>query len=140
MGDLLGEDVALVQPNTLYRCHDFLLARKARLFTFLRERWTDMFQADFDVLLYDLTSTYFECDPPEAGKRKHGYSRDKRPDCVQVVIALVITPDGPHRVHVGDVVEESDGDLMGDGVSVAARGGGRRAGRPLPFRGRLATR
>ena len=95
-----------------------------------------MFQADFDVLLYDLTSTYFECDPPEAGKRKHGYSRDKRPDCVQVVIALVITPDGPHRVHVGDVVEESDGDLMGDGVSVAARGGGRRAGRPLPFRGR----
>ncbi len=94
IGDLLGEDVALVQPNTLYRCHDFLLAHKARLFTFLRERWTDMFQADFDVLLYDLTSTYFECDPPEAGKRKHGYSRDKRPDCVQVVIALVITPDG----------------------------------------------
>ena len=53
-----------------------------------------MFQADFEVLLYDLTSTYFECDPPEAGKRKHGYSRDKRPDCVQVVIALVITADG----------------------------------------------
>ena len=53
-----------------------------------------MFQADFEVLLYDLTSTYFECDPPEAGKRKHGYSRDKRPDCVQVVIALVITTDG----------------------------------------------
>ncbi len=94
MGDLLGEDAALVQPNTLYRCHDLLLAHKARLFTFLRERWTDMFEADFDVLLYDLTSTYFECDPPEAGKRKHGYSRDKRPDCVQVVIALVITPDG----------------------------------------------
>jgi hypothetical protein len=94
MGDLLGEGAALVQPNTLYRCHDLLLAHKARLFTFLRERWTDMFQADFEVLLYDLTSTYFECDPPEAGKRKHGYSRDKRPDCVQVVIALVITPDG----------------------------------------------
>jgi transposase len=53
-----------------------------------------MFQADFEVLLYDLTSTYFECDPPEAGKRKHGYSRDKRPDCVQGVIALVITTDG----------------------------------------------
>ena len=94
MGDLLGEDAALVQPNTLYRCLDLLLAHKARLFTFLRERWKDMFQADFDVLLYDLTSTYFECDPPEAGKRNHGYSRDKRPDCVQVVIALVITPDG----------------------------------------------
>ena len=53
-----------------------------------------MFEADFDVLLYDLTSTYFECDPPEAGERKHGYSRDKQPDCVRVVIALVITPDG----------------------------------------------
>ena len=53
-----------------------------------------MFEADFEVLLYDLTSTYFECDPPEAGKREHGHSRDKRPDCVQVVIALVITTDG----------------------------------------------
>ncbi len=94
MGDLLGEDAALVQPNTLYRCLDLLLVHKARLFTFLRERWKDMFEADFDVLLYDLTSTYFECDPPETGKRKHGYSRDKRPDCVQVVIALVVTPDG----------------------------------------------
>jgi len=94
MGDLLGEDAALVQPNTLYRCLDLLLVHKARLFTFLRERWKDMFEADFDVLLYDLTSTYFECDPPETGKRKHGYSRDKRPDCVQVVIALVVTPAG----------------------------------------------
>jgi Transposase DDE domain len=94
MGDLLGEDAALVQPNTLYRCLDLLLVHKARLFTFLRERWKDMFEADFDVLLYDLTSTYFECDPPETGKRKHGYSRDKRPDCVQVVIALVVTPGG----------------------------------------------
>jgi hypothetical protein len=94
MGDLLGEDAALVQPNTLYRCLDLLLVHKARLFAFLRERWKDMFEADFDVLLYDLTSTYFECDPPETGKRKHGYSRDKRPDCVQVVIALVVTPDG----------------------------------------------
>jgi transposase len=46
------------------------------------------------VLLYDLTSTYFECDPPGHGKRRHGYSRDKRPDCVQVIIALVITPEG----------------------------------------------
>ncbi len=46
------------------------------------------------MLLYDLTSTYFECEPPEHGKRKHGYSRDKRPDCVQVVIALIVTPEG----------------------------------------------
>ena len=57
MGDLLGEDAGLVQPNTLYRCLDLLLVHKAPLFTFLRERWKDMFQADFEVLLYDLTST-----------------------------------------------------------------------------------
>ena len=53
-----------------------------------------MFEAEFEVLLYDFTRTYFECDPPEAGERKYGHSRDKRPGCVQVVIALVITTDG----------------------------------------------
>ncbi len=82
------------QPNNLYRCLDLLVAHKPALFTFLRERWKDLFQTDFEVLLYDLTSTYFECDPPESGKRKFGYSRDKRSDCVQVVIALIVTPDG----------------------------------------------
>ena len=94
MGDLLGEDFALVLPNNLYRCLDKLTEHKKALFTFLRDRWKDLFQADFEVLLYDLTSTYFECDPPEEGKRKFGYSRDKRSDCVQVVIALIVTPDG----------------------------------------------
>jgi transposase len=94
MGDLLGEGIALVQPNNLYRCLDKLTAHKQSMFTFLSERWKDLFQADFEVLLYDLTSTYFECDPPRDGKRKFGYSRDKRSDCVQVVIALIITPDG----------------------------------------------
>jgi transposase len=94
MGDLLGENIALVQPNNLYRCLDKLTAHKQAMFTFLCERWQDLFQADFEVLLYDLTSTYFECDPPEEGKRKFGYSRDKRSDCVQVVIALIVTPDG----------------------------------------------
>lgn len=94
IGDLLGEDFALVGKNNLYRCLDKLLAHKADLFSFLRQRWEALFQAKFDVLLYDLTSTYFECDPPATGKRRFGYSRDKRSDCVQVVIALVVTPDG----------------------------------------------
>jgi transposase len=94
MGDLLGEDLALVQPNNLYRCLDKLTAHKQAIFTFLGERWKELFQADFEVLLYDLTSTYFECDPPGDGMRKFGYSRDKRSDCVQVVIALIVTPDG----------------------------------------------
>jgi hypothetical protein len=94
IGDLLGADFALVGKDNLYRCLDKLLAHKADLFSFLQQRWKNLFQAEFEVLLYDLTSTYFECDPPAAGKRRFGYSRDKRPDCVQVVIALVVTPDG----------------------------------------------
>jgi len=59
-------------------------------------RWRDLFNVSFDVLLYDLTSTYFESDPPfpEGDKRRHGYSRDHRGDCVQVIIALVVTPEG----------------------------------------------
>jgi len=96
MADLLGADFSLADPHKLYGCHDLLLAHKAALFSHLRERWRDLFNAPFDVLLYDLTSTYFECDPPaeEGDKRTFGYSRDKRPDCVQVVIALIVTPEG----------------------------------------------
>src|SRR6202040_2002843 len=94
MGDLLGEDFDLVQKDNLYRCLDKLLAHKTELFSFLEQRWKTLFEAKFEVLLYDLTSTYFECDPPEPGKRRHGYSRDKRSDCVQVVIALTVPPDG----------------------------------------------
>lgn len=94
MGDLLGEDNKVIPYQNLYRCLDKLLPHKEGLFSFLKQRWQDMFNAGFDVLLYDLTSTYFECDPPGHGKRKHGYSRDKRFDCVQVVIALVVTPEG----------------------------------------------
>ena len=97
MADLLGADFRLAEPHKLYACHDFLLEHKADLFTHLVSRWRDLFNADFDVLLYDLTSTYFEInasDVAEGDKRRHGYSRDKRPDCPQVVIALVVTPDG----------------------------------------------
>jgi transposase len=94
MSELLGEDFGLVSKDKLYRCLDKLLEHKTALFSFLQQRWKALFQADFEVLLYDLTSTYFEADPPDTGKRRFGYSRDKRPDCVQVVIALVVTPDG----------------------------------------------
>jgi hypothetical protein len=96
LADLLGADFALAEIHKLYACHDRLLAHKQALFDHLVARWRDLFNASFDVLLYDLTSTYFEADPPfPAGdKRRHGYSRDHRPDCVQVVIALVVTPDG----------------------------------------------
>jgi transposase len=96
MGDLLGEGPALAAKDTLYRCLDRLLPHKDALQVFLKDRWTDLFGATFDVLLYDLTSTYFESDPPfeEDDKRRYGYSRDHRFDCVQVVIALIVTPEG----------------------------------------------
>lgn len=96
MADLLGADQELAEIHKLYECHERLLEHKADLFTHLTGRWKDLFNARFDVLLYDLTSTYFESDPPfpEEDKRRHGYSRDKRPDCVQVVIALIVTPEG----------------------------------------------
>jgi len=96
MGDLLGEDYGLVEKNALYRCLDKVLEHKQALFSHLTERWQGLFGAKFDVLLYDLTSTYFESSRPadENDKRRYGYSRDKRSDCVQVVIALVVTPEG----------------------------------------------
>jgi transposase len=96
MADLLGADVELAEIHKLYACHERLLKHKAELFTHLTGQWKDLFNARFEVLLYDLTSTYFESDPPfpEGDKRRYGYSRDKRPDCVQVVIALIVTPEG----------------------------------------------
>jgi transposase len=94
MGDLLGEDFRLAGKDTLYRCHDKLLEHKDDLFRHLRKKWENLFDTKFEVLLYDLTSTYFESNPPFQGKRQFGYSRDKRNDCVQVVIALVVTPEG----------------------------------------------
>jgi transposase len=96
LADLLGEDFSLAAKDNLYRVQDKLLAHKEALFGFLKERWQSLFGITFDVLLYDLTSTYFEIDAPENpdDKRRHGYSRDKRPDCAQVVIALVVTPEG----------------------------------------------
>jgi len=96
MGDLLGADYWLVEKNALYRCLDKVLAHKRALFAHLTQRWQDLFGARFEILLFDLTSTYFESAPPEDenDKRRYGHSRDKRPDCVQVVIALIVTLDG----------------------------------------------
>jgi len=97
LGDLLGADFGqLAESHKLYDCHDLLLEHKTALLDHLTQRWKDLFNAKFDVLLYDLTSSYFESDPPfgEDDKRKFGYSRDKRSDCLQVVIALIVTPEG----------------------------------------------
>lgn len=96
MADLLDSDFALAEKNTLYRCLDRLVEHKDALFKFLVRRWGELFGAKFDVLLYDLTSTYFETDEDRGPDdlRQFGYSRDKRGDCRQVVIALIVTPEG----------------------------------------------
>lgn len=112
MGDLLGAGFELAEIHKLYECLDRLLEHKRELFDHLTQKWKDLFNARFDVLLYDLTSTYFESDPPfpEDDKRKHGYSRDKRFDCVQVVIALVVTPEGfplAYEVMAGNTADKT---------------------------------
>ena len=96
MADLLGEDFGISEKDTLYRCLDKLEKYKTAMFSHLKERWANLFDAKYDVLLYDLTSTYFESNPPfgEKDKRKFGHSRDKRSDCVQVIVALIVTPEG----------------------------------------------
>jgi hypothetical protein len=94
MAELLEADFAVAEKDRLYRCLDRIVEHKAALFQPLRERWQDLFQAQFDVLLYDLTSTYIEGEGKQIPQAKYGYSRDQRFDCKQVVIALVITPEG----------------------------------------------
>jgi len=94
MGELLETDFAVAEKDRLYRCLDRIMEHKAALFQHLRERWQDLFQAQFEVLLYDLTSTYIEGEGEQIPQAKYGYSRDQRSDCKQVVIALVITPEG----------------------------------------------
>lgn len=94
MGELLEVDFAVAEKDRLYRCLDRLLDHKQDLFVYLRQRWHDLFGAEFDVLLYDLTSTYIEGEGEQIPKAQHGYSRDQRFDCRQLVIALVVTPEG----------------------------------------------
>ena len=94
MDELLNADFVVAEKDRLYRCLDRVLEHKQDLFIWLKQKWADLFHADFEVLLYDLTSTYFEGEMEKNPKAQRGYSRDGRPDCLQVVIALVVTTDG----------------------------------------------
>jgi transposase len=94
MDELLQADFEVAEKDRLYRCLDRILKHKQELFVWLKQKWSDLFGADFEVLLYDLRSTYFEGEMERNPKAKRGYSRDGRPDCLQLVIALVVTPDG----------------------------------------------
>ncbi len=91
---LLDCSAAVAEKDRLYRALDRMVAHKDALERHLAGKWRDLFGASFDVLLYDLTSTYFEGDAEGVDKATRGYSRDHRPDCAQVVIAMVVTPEG----------------------------------------------
>lgn len=105
LDDLLDVPVEKVHTDRLYAAMDRLLPHKEAIERHLKDRMTDLFELKCDVLLYDITSTYFEglCEKNDLAKR--GYSRDSRPDCKQVCIALVVTPDGiplHHEVFEGN--------------------------------------
>ena len=110
MDVLLGQDFAVAEKDRLYRCLDRVLEHKRELFIHLQQRWKDLFDAEFDLLLYDLTSTYVEGEAEQNPKARYGYSRDKRPDCKQVVIALIVTPAGlplAYEVMAGNTSEKT---------------------------------
>ncbi len=92
--DLLGVPCDKVNDDRLYRGLDALLPLKDDLFGHLQKTYGELFGTTFDVLLYDITSTYFEGSGAANPQARRGYSRDKRPDCVQVCIGLVVTPEG----------------------------------------------
>jgi transposase len=94
MDFLLDAGPEIASKDRLYRALDKIVELKSELEVHLGSRWKDLFNAQTQVILYDLTSTYFEGEAEEVEKAKRGYSRDHRPDCPQVVLALVVTSDG----------------------------------------------
>jgi transposase len=116
---LLDCDAAVAEKDRLYRALDRMVAHKAALERHLADKWRDLFGARFDVLLYDLSSTYFEGSAEEVDKAARGYSRDHRPDCAQLVIAIVVTPEGfplSYEVFDGDRADVTTLEAMLDQV------------------------
>jgi transposase len=83
-----------INHTRLYRCLDRLIPHKTEVERHLKQRYGELFEAEFDVLLYDLTSSYVEGEAPKNPMMRRGYSRDHRPDCKQVVIALIVNVEG----------------------------------------------
>ena len=94
LDDLMGVPADRVNPDRLYRAHDHLLEHKDDIEKHLKERYTTLFDVQYDLLLYDVTSTYFEGEAKRNPQAKRGHSRDHRPDCKQVCIGLVVTREG----------------------------------------------
>ena len=94
LDDLLGIEEGKINDTRLYRCLDRILPHKTKLERHLKDRYGALFGAEFDVLLYDLTSTYVEGAGEKNAMLRRGYSRDHRPDCQQMVIALIVNSEG----------------------------------------------
>ena len=94
LDDLLGIEEGKINDTRLYRCLDRILPHKTKLERHLKQRYGELFGAEFDVLLYDLTSTYVEGAAEKNAMMRRGYSRDHRPDCEQMVIALIVNSEG----------------------------------------------
>jgi transposase len=94
LDDLLGIAEGKINDTRLYRCLDLILPQKTKLERHLKQRYGELFGAEFDILLYDLTSTYVEGAAEKNPMMRHGYSRDHRPDCEQMVIALIVNSEG----------------------------------------------
>ena len=94
LDDLLGIEEGKINDTRLYRCLDRVLPQKTKLEQHLKQRYGELFAAQFDVLLYDLTSTYVEGAAASNPMMRRGYSRDHRPDCAQVVMALIVNHEG----------------------------------------------
>jgi len=110
MDVLLDCDFTVAQKNRLYQCLDKILPYKDELCAYLKHQWETLFDIDYEVLLYDLTSTYFEGLCEQNPKAQFGHSKDRRSDCRQVLIALIITPDGfplNYEVLAGNTAEKT---------------------------------
>jgi transposase len=94
LDDLLEIEEGKINDSRLYRCLDRILPHKSKLEQHLKQRYGELFGAEFDVLLYDLTSTYVEGAAQDDPMMRRGYSRDHRPDCEQMVIALIVNSEG----------------------------------------------
>ena len=137
--DILGEDVEVQSPTTLYKNMDQLHPQRTKIEAALAENERKLFNLDDTVLLYDLTSTYFEGQSEKNGKAAHGYSRDHRPDCKQVVVGLVVNGDGFPKAHEVFAGNRTDGTTVEEMLTALDQRIGRAQEETIEASGRVPT-
>jgi len=128
LGDILGTDFAALQDDPLYRNLDRLHPNRERIEQDLAEREKTLFNLDDTLYLYDITSTYFEGQAGRNPQAKRGYSRDKRPDCKQVLVGLVVDRDGFPKAHEVFEGNRQDRSTLGDMLDSLEQRTGKRPG------------